>query len=309
MRVQMKRIVCATDLSDFANKTIPFGVALAREFEARLFVCHIVDVPSSAIYGQAYLDRVDIQNQALEYAHGRLAQLIDEHAVNWKPVIQIGHTSDEIARVASEEGADLVIAATHGRSGLKRFLLGSVTERLMRTLPCPLLIVRGPDQVADINIEQPFRFKRILVGIDFSTDSALALKHALSLAQEFESELILAHVIEPPVYKELVVPSVEHGEELQNILHERLKTKLANMVPDDARNWCDPQILLLDGQSADELVHHAVVSDTDLIVLGSRGLSLVETLFVGSTTDRVARQAPCPVLSVRKKGVATDSTD
>ena len=65
--------------------------------------------------------------------------------VQWEPLVSIGHAGDEISRLAKEKGADLAISATHGRSGLKRLILGSVTERLMRTLHCPLLIVRGPE--------------------------------------------------------------------------------------------------------------------------------------------------------------------
>lgn len=71
------------------------------------------------------------------------------------------------------------------------------------------------------------------------------------------------------------------------------------MVPEDARDWCKPKVTLLGGQPHEELTKYAVVNNLDLIVLGVRGQSLVEKLFVGSTTDRVIRRAPCPVLSVR----------
>ena len=77
------------------------------------------------------------------------------------------------------------------------------------------------------------------------------------------------------------------------------------MVPEEARTWCNPVTALLAGQPHEELIKYAVVNDIDLIVLGVRGHSLVETLFVGSTTDRVLRRAPCPVLSVQPKAHVT----
>jgi nucleotide-binding universal stress UspA family protein len=76
------------------------------------------------------------------------------------------------------------------------------------------------------------------------------------------------------------------------------------MVPEEARTWCNPVTTLLAGQPHEELVKYAVVNGLDLIVLGVRGHSLVETLFVGSTTDRVLRNSPCPVLSVQPKAHA-----
>ncbi len=73
------------------------------------------------------------------------------------------------------------------------------------------------------------------------------------------------------------------------------------MVPEEARNWCTPQTRILEGRPYEELGRYAKAEDMDMIVLGVRGHGLVKTLLLGSTTDRVARQAPCPVLSVSTK--------
>jgi nucleotide-binding universal stress UspA family protein len=138
------------------------------------------------------------------------------------------------------------------------------------------------------------------VGCDFSPDSSLAFEYGLSLAQEFQAELHLAHVVEPPLYDDLIKPS-ESGEPFGQKLRKTVQEKLAAMVPEEARTWCNPVTTLLAGQPHEELVKYAVVNGLDLIVLGVRGHSLVETLFVGSTTDRVLRNSPCPVLSVQPK--------
>jgi len=299
MRVEIKSIICTTDFSDFSYNAIPYGIALAKEFGAKLYVCHVIDLSSAAMYGEIIADTVEQQNRIMGYTLEHLKRIIGEQPVDWEPLITVGHTADEIASVAEEKNVHLVISATHGRSGLKRLILGSVTQRLMRTLPCPLLLVRGPesDFVASENHE--IRLKKILVGCDFSPDSDLAFQFGLSLAQEFQAELHLAHVIAPPVYKDLLKRSIKSEEKYQEDLREKLNEEITNMVPDEARIWCTPQTTLLAGQPQEELMKYAVVNRIDLIVLGVRGHSLIEKWFVGSTTDLLARQAPCPVLSVQ----------
>jgi len=301
MRVLLKRIICATDFSDLSNRAIPFAVSLAKEFSTKLYFCHVIGLPSTAIYGEILLDPTEQQDKAVRYAQEQLGSLIDPQQVEWEALIATGHTADEISRLAASKSADLVIAATHGRSGLKRFLLGSVTERLMRILPCPLLIIPGPAPDAFTVVDQPLRFKRILIGCDFSPDAALAFQHGLSLAQEFQSELYLVHVIEKPAYPIPVNKTTETGDDSQPVMQHHLKEKLAALIPPEALNWCSPNMVLLEGQPDEELTRYAVSQDIDLIVLGVRGQGLVEKLFVGSTTDRVVRRAPCPVLSVCKK--------
>jgi nucleotide-binding universal stress UspA family protein len=298
MRVEIKTIFCATDISDFSNHAVSWGIALAQEFSAKLYVCHVVDFPTSITYGDGPIFFVDQQSQAISNANHQLKQLVGDKKVQWEPLVTIGHAGDEISRLAKEKGADLAISATHGRSGLKRLILGSVTERLMRTLHCPLLIVRGPKHDLNILSEQGVRFNKILVGCDFSEDSALAFQHGLSLAQEFQSELHLVHVMEPLVYMDTFKISVEYGEDLQVDLQTQIKDKLQKMVPTEAFHWCTPKTALLDGPSHEELIRYAKINKMDLIVLGVRGQGVVERLFIGSTTDRVVRQTPCPVLSV-----------
>jgi nucleotide-binding universal stress UspA family protein len=211
----------------------------------------------------------------------------------------VGHAADEITKIAEERNVDLVVSATHGRSGLKRLILGSVTERLMRTLQCPILVVRSPEEDALPAEAEEITFNKILVGCDFSSDSDLALQYGLSLAQEFQSELHLAHVIEPAVYRDLLKPSADDKQVHQQELGKELNEKMIEMVPEEVHNWCKVKTTLLAGQSHEELTKYAVVHDIDLIALGVRGYSLVESMFVGSTTERVVRQSACPVLSVR----------
>jgi nucleotide-binding universal stress UspA family protein len=301
MRVQFNHILCATDFSDFSNHTIGYGVVLAKEFEAKLFVSHVIDLSSVAIYGEFQLDPVGQQNRIMEDADAQLKKLAGGQAISWEPLITVGKPADEISRAVEEKDIDLVITATRGRSGLKRIILGSVTERLMRTLCCPLLVVNSPEHKFVSVADQAVKIEKILVGCDFSPDSGQAFNHALSLAQEFQAELHLAHVIEPPTQPDLNREDTPVSEEIQQDYRDLLSRKLKEMVPVEARNWCTPKTSLLEGQPYEEIVSYAESKDIDMIVLGVRGHGLVKTLFLGSTTDRVVRRSPCPVLSVSLK--------
>ena len=299
MRIQYETIVCATDLSDTTPSTLMHGISLAREFQSRLLVGHVVDLPTPSMYGEAYLAPEEHLNRNLEYARRHIETFMADQAVKWEPRICVGHPADELNRIAREDGAQLVVAATHGRKGLKRLLLGSVTEKLMRTLSCPLLVIRGgqPDGGQRPPAET-LRFKRILVGCDFSPNAELALQHALSLAQEFESELHLVHVIEMPTYTELLKPVLEHRRSSTGAIKTFIQEKIDALIPTDARLWCQATTALREGLPYAELRAYADQASIDLIVLGSRGLGMLDTMFIGSTTDRVIRNAECAVLSV-----------
>ncbi|MBW2066978.1 MAG: universal stress protein [Deltaproteobacteria bacterium] len=299
MRIRIENILLTTDLSESSGYAIPYGVALAKEYGSKLYLCHVIDLPSTGVYGDAISYPVGQQDRVVSYTNHHLSQLMAGCNVDWEPVITIGHPPTEIVRLAKTKRVDLVISATHGRSGWKRFILGSVTGRLMRALPCPLMLLRSPDRPEKRQQGRSVKLERILVGCDFSPDSRLAVQYGLSLAQEFQSDLHLAHVIAPPVYENLVKRSIEREKEYQEDLRVKLREKLNKLVPEEVHNWCVLHTALLAGQPYEELVKYAVVHDIDLIVLGLRGQSLVETLFVGSTADRVARESPCPVLLIR----------
>ncbi len=299
MRIQFKNILWATDFSDYSNRILPYGLALAREFQARLYVCHVIELHSASLFGEVHFESAEIQNANMELAHEQLQQLLAKEDLVWEPLVTIGSAPNEIARLAQEKEIDLVISGTHGRSGLKRLILGSVTERLMRILHCPLLVVSSTDQGGPADRPKPFRLEHILVGCDFSSDSHLACEHAISLAQEFQSELHLLHVLEPTP-RSSDFPAMAKGDEhrLEEV-REHLESRLAALVPAEACHWCAPKTAVRMGKPFEELIRYAASHEIDMIVLGIRGHGLIETLMVGSTTDRVVRQAPCPVLAVR----------
>ena len=295
MTQRFTSIICPTDFSELSDQALTYGLELAEEYGATLSAVHVIDLSTASMYGEFLLDPQDIQAQIENYAVEHIGELVGNRNVKWEVLIAMGNPAEETARLALKKRADLAVTATHGRSGLQRLLLGSVTERLMRPLPCPLLVVPGEA----MQTKPKAGYRRIMVGCDFSPDADLAVSYAFDLATEFDSDIHLVHVIEPERFKDMLRKEGEPTTESRQMLRDRLTGKLAELIPQGAYKKCEPKVTLLAGQPHEELTKFAVINDVDLIVLGVHGRGFVESLLVGSTTDRVVRTASCAVLSVR----------
>ena len=326
MRIQPQKIMCAMDFSDYSPTILSYSVALCKEFGARLYLCHVVmDVPIILGTTETSLDPVQLQNHHNQAASEELEKMAADLPVAHELVIAKGDAADEITRIARKKKIDLVVTATQGQSAMARLLIGSVTEKLMKTIHCPLLILHTQKHVFQPSPDHRIKMDKILVGCDFSPDSRLAFDYGISLAQEFQATLHLVHVIKPTENLDLkqnndldispgdyyrltssrnyleMTPE-KRQEKLRNIreIRNRLTQQLHRMVPEESRHWCTPETMLLDGEPYRELLQYARDEEMDLIVLGIHGHTLLEKLMVGSTTHRVIRQSPCPVLAVRQ---------
>jgi len=326
MRIQPEKIMCAVDFSDFSHLILSYGRALAAEFHAKLYVCHVLhDMVMLSSHGQAYIVSEKVSKERLDNTKLLLENLIREQRLEAQTLVLQGHAADELTQIVQEKNIDLVIAATHGGSGIKRFLIGSVTDRLVKTLTCPLLVLHAKEDHPSFPNVFRVPMERILVGCDFSPESDLAVEYGLSLAQEFQAELHLVHVIKPEKHIELAAADymkIQEGDylgwtqsealtlqqkttddewERRSRLLSRIERQLSHMVPEESRDWCTPVINLLEGKAYAELIHYAKTKKVDMMVLGIHGHSLLEQFLVGSTTDRIISRAGCPVLAVRKR--------
>ncbi|WP_300458917.1 universal stress protein [Desulfobacula sp.] len=321
MRIEPKKIMCAIDFSDFTNLILSYGKSLASEFDATLCLCHIVSGPLMvSSHMPPYLDYAGIESERIQNAQDKLERIAEKMDMQCEIRVSTGQPAEEIEQITRENNINMVIAATHGGSGIKRFLIGSVTNRLVKILSCPLLVLHAKEKHLDSPIEGSIKLNRILVGCDFSPDSQLAFDYALSLAQEFQTQLYLAHVMKP---KSIPIPTADYvpggdqvswaraeypglskkelsdNKKARDALLKSLEDKLTHMVPEDSRNWCTPITILLEGEPYKELITYAEKEKIDMIILGVHGYSLLEQFLVGSTTDRVISRAGCSVLAVR----------
>ena len=293
MRIRPKKIISAIDFSNFTDAILAYSSSLCKIYSAKLVLAHVtIDVNRLLEHNETTIDAQALQKSNIRHAQARLEDLAKDLVIETEIIIGQGRPADEISRLALKQDADMVITGTYGRTGFKRLLIGSVTEKLMKTLHCPLLILHAQEHGAGSSTGFEIRLRKILVGCDFSPDSKLALDYGLSLAQEFQAELHLAHAIKPSLYQK------ERQE--MDALCDRLDGQLKTMVPEACRDIFTPVTQLLDGEPYLALMNYATQQDIDLIVLGIRGHTLWEKLLVGSTTDRLIRHSSFPVLTVRQ---------
>ena len=298
MKINFQRILCATDLSDFSNSAVVKAVEMAKEFGSKLSICHVIDLPMATMHGAALVFQEEQIEEMKNSAFDQIRDLVAGNELSWEAVVETGPVSGTLCRFAEGKRADLTIVSTHGRTGLKRLFLGSVTERLLRTITCPLLVVTSPKTDDEpVKRFKGFGFKNILVGCDFSADSKRAVEYGFSLSQEFQAIIHLVHVVEPFVY----LDSLESDSFYKEMLVDNstgCRDRLEELVPKEALDWCKVEIACEKGKPFQALKVYADLHQVDLIVLGVRGHSLVETMLLGSTTDRLIRGVDCPVLSV-----------
>jgi nucleotide-binding universal stress UspA family protein len=305
--IEIRRILCPVDFSDFSRRALDHAVAIAKWYEARITLFHVcAPVPVSAYATVASMMPSTLA--AGENRHDVLASmnaLASNEGSGSVPIefeIGEGQAAKEIMAQAIASRSDLIVMGTHGRAGFERLVLGSVTEKVLRHAGCPVLTV--PPRVADAVPFPPVIFKRIVCAIDFSDCSMRALDYAMSLAQEANAHLTVVHVVEPlPDLpndgSETVLARPALIGELAAAAEEQARTRLAKAIPPDVRTFCEVETVQTVGTPAHEIVKLAAAQASDLIVIGVHGRSAADLVLFGSTAQRVVRQATCPVLTLR----------
>ena len=302
--IQINRILCPVDFSAFSRRALDYSVAVARWYGARITALHVypIGVPSAAMAPGTPLviEPLVLSPPDREQLRKELAAFADAERGGGVPIdisVAEGRVWREIISSAESLPADLLVLGTHGRTGFERLILGSVTEKLLRKAPCPVLTVGAgqPDAVP----AAPGVFTRILCGVDFSEASLRALEWAISLAEEADAELLVAHVLDLSGF-----PGVD-GMPLLDTGAYRLSyqawalDRLRRIVPDSVREYCRVEELVAEGRPHQQILRVARERGSDLVVLGAAGHGALERAFVGSTAQHVVRAAPCPVLTVR----------
>lgn len=148
--IKLQRILCPTDFSEFSHKSIHYGCELAKAFDAELHLLHALQdynaiAPAT---GESFAMFTDWLPRLTKEAQERLAKLPGpewDTRLRVHRATSVGGAVDEIAKYAKEHDIDLIVQSTHGRTGLKHFLMGSVAESVVRYAPCPVLTVRHPE--------------------------------------------------------------------------------------------------------------------------------------------------------------------
>lgn len=297
-----RNILLPTDFSRCAEQAFDWAARIARDQGADLHVLH-----ASVPYGfperdaDEWVERIeDIQRESESLDRERLERFVararGEGATIRVASRRSASVGPAILDYIDEQRIDLAILGTHGYRGLAHLALGSVAEEVVRRAGCPVLTVRELETPNPID-----RVERILVPLDLSDRSALALSHAKELAACYDAKLLLLHVVETPVYPSFYALSPStFGAVLENVeedAHRELETRLEKSP--------GPQVAyetyVRDGLPARDILEFSEEQDADLIVLTTHGLSGLKRFFLGGVAEKVSRRAQVPVLTVRSR--------
>lgn len=145
---EIKRILCPVDFSETSEHALRYAIDLASRLGADVLLVHAYQLPTYALPDGALLARPDFVNNLTTELQKQLDELIRRysgHGVSLEAKLTEGLAFQEIDRLGQEENADLIVMGTHGRTGMKHLLLGSVAERVVRTSKVPVLTVRHGD--------------------------------------------------------------------------------------------------------------------------------------------------------------------
>ncbi len=281
--ITLETIFCPIDLQPATDEALSYALALAKAYEAKLYVCYVAEG-----------DEINSATE-MEFRH-QIASVVESHCYHtetgrlglpdWEPLLATGEVASVIVREAAKHHADLIVMHSR-RQSYAATLLGSTAESVCRNAPCPVLITH-PYEHDCVNPQTgEIQLKNILLADDFSDDSAVALALALTLAEEYQAQLHLLHVIPHTVMEEFA-----NDEEIERNL------QLQEEIPAEAKLWCNLKTVVRRGKPYEEILRYADEHEIDLLCIGLRGAGLAAAE-IGSNVEHALRQADCPVLVAR----------
>jgi nucleotide-binding universal stress UspA family protein len=294
--MEIQRVLCPTDLTSESDEALRYAVALTAAYDAKLFLLYCSENHSSANGKKAMTGYYYTESLFLASLAPYLG-LSSSREFDWQGLVveNVENIGKAIVDEAKKQQIDLIVMRSRRRPRAA-VLLGSTAETVCRTAPCPVLVTH-PSEREWVGLSTPeIDLHRVLVAHDFSQYSKLAFNYGLSLAQEYQAEVHLLHVLATAGKEE---PELAWSASSTGNAYTFVSHKLQQAIPREAFLWCNCVNAVRCGKPSDEIVAYAKEHKIDLICIGASGSDGGLGKFFGSNADRVLRHAPCPVLVAR----------
>jgi nucleotide-binding universal stress UspA family protein len=292
----IKKVVVSLDGSDFAELALPIAQAVCRVTGASLILVSVIPVkgllrvlPRSRSTG----DSMESGQLEKENYLSQIAGRLRSEGIRTDYYVAAGPIAEAINTVLQETDADMLIMSTRGRSGVGRFLMGSVANAVIQLATKPVLLMR-PDGLAKDEVPQ---MDKVVVTLDGSSFSERVLPYAKSLAEAIEGEMILLTVPEIPE-PEMYGAMYDAVKELRDKAEANAAHYLQGVASQLRDEGSNVRSVVVGSRPATTIVEVSEKEGADLIMLATHGRGGMDRLVVGSVADRVVHHASCPVFLV-----------
>ena len=286
-RISLTKIMVLTDFSKVSDLALQYAVALARQYDARIYLTHIVTRDSYQLAPVLAESSYQKMCQAAEQGKADILLSGTLLGIPHEVLLLEGSLWPTVECLIQECEIDLVVTGTHGRGQFKKMILGSVAEEVFRQADCPVLAV-GPH--AEAQVPRELGLANILLATDFGPSAERAAQYAFSLAQEYGARLTVLHVVE-----DVRAYTEEEEERVREVnIHEMRK-----FMPPESESWCNVKFHVTFGSAVEEILGAASETKANLIIMGAQTRKTFAGHMPLTIAYNVAAKAECPVLTVR----------
>jgi nucleotide-binding universal stress UspA family protein len=257
-----QQILVPTDLSDFAGGALRWAGMLRQRLGARL----------TALYASE-LWIPEPRERLVNELHDHVERYLPDGGDAIETMIVEEAPAEAILDTAESIDADLIVMGTHGRTGWRRALLGSIAEKVVHHADRPVLCIPS---------DAPPSIGKILCPVNFTPIARVALEQAATLAETFDAEILIVHVTD----------AIDHASDVAG--------EFAAWIEPHVRNRCRYSHVLVSGNAAEKTIRLAHAANADLIVLGAQHKRFAHATVLGTTTERVVRFARKPVWACQR---------
>jgi nucleotide-binding universal stress UspA family protein len=288
-------ILVPTDGSVHAARAARQAEYVAGLFDADVHLLSVVDVDAEAGPFSAGGVGEDFVEELREGARESIRETNSHLGVDAETAVRTGRPSQAILEYVDEAGVDVIAMGTHGRTGVRRTVMGSVAERVLSHADVPVLTTRVPEEGA---VDEETEYEEILVPTDATETVDPAVEHALAVAERTDARIHVVHVVHvgTTVGAGLSTPAAvlsaleSAGEDATEQVADRAREAGLSAVTE-----------VREGTPAKSIVSYAEEADVDLLAMATAGRTGLSRFLLGSTTEQVIRHADRPVLAVNAR--------
>jgi nucleotide-binding universal stress UspA family protein len=298
LQFKIEKILVPLDFSPASVEALDYAVSMAKQFHAEIHLVHVYPPDEASVPGAGHL--LLQSAEAIERLNEELTGIHRKHVPTFRPEnchIRAGRSHEEIIKLAREINTDLIALSTRGHSGLKHLLLGSTAERVVRSAPCPVLVVRKRKKKPKAPRES-FAIRTILVPTDFSQCSLAGTEYAAFLARNFKATLRLFHAMYPYTNYVFVDRAGVRMSGLAEAMEETARQEMDALKQMVFLRDLPVQTEIHPGFAVEEICAAASDPKVDLVVTSTHGRTGLKHALIGSVAEHVVRYANRPVLVV-----------